>query len=390
MREVYIAGIAQLPVTADPAPLDRELGASAVRAVLETSGIEPEAVDALYVGNMMAGMLAQQQQLGGLIADYSGLTGIEAATIEAACASGGAAARMGYLAIAAGAHDLVVVCGVERMTHVDHETVTRALATAADAELEGSRGESFLSLNAQLMRMYVERYRVGPERFAHFAVVAHRNALANPNALLHKPIDLNGYLESRVVVDPIRLYDASPVCNGAAALVLASKAGLARLGNRTLPRIEIVGSASATASLALARRGDPLHLAAVETSTRKALEQAGVAREEVDLFELHDAYTIISVLSLEAAGFAPPGRGTELGTDEWIGTEGRLPIATMGGLKARGHPVGATGAYQLVEATLQLAGAAGPSQVPGAEIALAQNMGGTGATVVTHVLRRTG
>src|SRR5690606_24483815 len=164
------------------------------------------------------------------------------------------------LAVGGGAHELVVVCGVERMTHVDHDTVTRALATAADAELEGSKGESFLSLNARLMRAYIDRYGVEPERFAPFAIVAHRNAMANPNALLHKPIDLQGYLESRVIVDPIRLFDASPVCNGAAAVVLASADALARLGKRTGPKIEIVGSASATASLALARRADPLHL----------------------------------------------------------------------------------------------------------------------------------
>ena len=390
MRKVYIAGIAQLPVTANPEASDRELGTAAVLAALEDAGAERRAVDALYVGNMMSGLLAQQQQLGGLIADYAGLAGVEAATIEAACASGGAAARMGYLAVGSGAHDLVVVCGVERMTHVDHDTVTRALATAADAELEGSQGESFMSLNARLMREYLDRHGVAPERFAPFAIVAHRNAMTNPHALLHKRIDLQGYLESRVVVDPIRIFDASPICNGAAALVLASADALARLGQRKAPMIEILGSASATASLALARRPDPLHLGAVELSTERALAQAGVGRAEVDFFELHDAYTIITVLTLEAAGFASPGRGTELGTEEWIGPSGRLPIATMGGLKARGHPVGATGAYQLVEAALQLAGAAGASQVPNAEVGLVQNMGGTGATVVTHVLRRTG
>src|SRR5690606_9500987 len=154
----------------------------------------------------------------------------------------GAAARMGYLAVGGGTHEIVVVCGVERMTHVDLDTVTRALATAADAELEGSQGESFLSLNARLMQAYVDRYGVDAERFAPFAIVAHRNAMANPNALLHKPIDLEGYLASRVVVDPIRLFDASPVCNGAAAIVLASADALARLGKRAAPKIQIVGS----------------------------------------------------------------------------------------------------------------------------------------------------
>ncbi|HZF28425.1 MAG TPA: thiolase domain-containing protein [Gammaproteobacteria bacterium] len=386
MRDVFIVGVSQTPVNKDAEVRDRYVGAAALKAALDDAGVAPARVGALYAGNMMSGTLARQQQLGALLADYAGLAGVEAVTLEAACASGAAAARMGYLSIAAGAHEIVAVCGVERMTHVDHDTVTRALATAADWELEGAGGESFLSLNAQLMRAYMSRYGVRAEDFAPFSINAHRNALTNPNALLHKAITCDDYLASRVVADPVRLFDASPICNGAAALVLASAEAAATL--RRAPRVRIAGSAAATAPVALSRRADPLQLAAVEISTRRALAQARIEHRDVDIFELHDAYTIVCALSLESAGFAPPGRGTRLAVEGGIGLDGDLPLATFGGLKARGHPVGATGCYQLVEAYLQLGESAGANQVRGAERALVQNIGGTGATVVTHVLHR--
>jgi acetyl-CoA C-acetyltransferase len=386
LRDVYIVGVGQTPVNKDARVRGRYLGAAAVSTALADAGVDPARVGALYVGNMMSGMLGHQSQLGGLIADYAGLHGIEAIAIEAACASGGAAARIGYLTVAGGVHDIVVVCGLERMTHVDRDTVTRALATAADQELEGGDGESFLSLNAQLMRAYMTKYGARPEDFAPFAVTAHHNAVTNPNALLRKEIDLGGYLASRVVSDPVRLFDASPICDGSAALVLASAEVAATLARTA--RVRIAASAAATAPLAVARRADPLKLEAVAASTNRALDQARITRADVDLFELHDAYTIMSVLTLESAGFAKPGTGVRLAADGRLALDGDLPIATFGGLKARGHPVGATGCYQLVEAYLQLTGAGGANQVRDAELALVQNIGGTGATVVSHVLRR--
>jgi acetyl-CoA C-acetyltransferase len=386
LRDVFIIGVGQTPVTKENGERGRYLGAAAIRSALADAAIPSAAVGALYVGNMMSGMLAQQQQLGSLLADHAGLTGTEAVTIEAACASGGAAARMAYLTVAGGACDVAVACGVERMTHVDRDTVTRALATAADAELEGVHGHSFLSLNAELMRAYMDAYGVRAEDFAPFAINAHRNALTNPNALLHKAIDVDDYLASRSVAAPVRLFDASPICNGSAALVLASAEIAADSAAR--PRVQIAGSATATAPLALARRDDPLRLRAVETSTRTALARAGVLRGDVDFCELHDAYTIMSVLTLEAAGFAAPGRGAYVASDGGIGIADELPLSTFGGLKARGHPVGATGVYQLVEAYQQLTERAGSNQVADARIGLVQNIGGTGATVVTHVLRR--
>jgi acetyl-CoA C-acetyltransferase len=369
-------------VSKDHSARGRYMGAAAVRAALDDAGVSAADVGALYVGNMLSGILANQQQLGGLIADYAGLTGIEALTIEAACASGGAATRMGYLAVAGGSHDVVVVCGVERMTHVERDTVTRALATAADWELEGVCGESFLSLNAGLMRAYMDKYGIGAERFAPFAIAAHRNALTNPNALLHKSLDVDTYLASRLVSDPIRLFDVSPICNGAAALVLVAREPAAEA------RVRVAGSGLATAPLAHARRSDPLTLTAVEASTRRAMQQAGIGHADVDLFEPHDAYTIMTALALEAAGFAEPGRGIDWADEQRIGLRGELPLTTFGGLKARGHPVGASGCYQVVEAFLQLTERAEDNQVPDAGVALVQNIGGTGATVASHVLIR--
>ena len=386
MREVFIAGVGQTAVNKDPQSRGRYLGAAAVKEGLADVGIEPTKEGALYVGNMLSGSLAQEQELGGLIADYTGLAGVEAVTIEAACASGGAAVRMAYQAVAGGIHDAVAVCGVERMTHVDRDVATRALATAADWELEGVCGESFLSLNATLMRAYMAKHGVAAERFAPFAITAHRNALTNPNALLKKPLDLSTYLESRIVSDPIRLFDVSPVCNGASAVILAAPHIATALRGGSRGRIS--GSAVGAVAGPAARRPDPLDLTAVTSSTQQAMKQAGVGHDDVDLFEPHDAYTIMTALTLEAAGFARPGEGLDFADAERIGLRGELPLATFGGLKARGHPVGASGCYQVVEAFLQLSQRAGENQVPGAGVALVQNIGGTGATVVSHVLTR--
>jgi len=387
VRDVYIVGVGQTPVTRDAAIPGRELAARAIGAAVDAAAIDRDAIDSLFVGNMTGAVLDRQQQMGGLIADYAGLTGIEAVNVEAACASGAAAARMAYLTLAGGMHDVAVVCGIERMTHRDRDSVTEALAMAADWELEGSRGESFISLNARLMRMYFETYGKAAEDFAPFAITAHHNAMSNENAVFHKSIGLGDYLESRIIIDPVRLYDVSPTCNGSAAIVLAAGEAAKRLGNGG-PRILIAGSAAATSPVALERRNDPLSLEAVARSTSAVLDQAGLTQAEVDLFELHDAYTIMSALCLEAAGFTPPGTATEFARDNRIALDGDLPISTMGGLKARGHPVGATGVYQLVEAYLQLAGRAGANQVANATTALVQNIGGTGSTVVNHVVRR--
>jgi acetyl-CoA C-acetyltransferase len=389
MRDVYLIGIGQTAVSKNGGVRGRYLAADAIEQAICHAGIDPADIGMLVVGNMMSGILAQQQQLGALYADVAGLRGIEAATVEAACGSGAAAARWGYMAVAGGFHDMVLVTGMERMTHAPRDTTTAALATAADWELEGCYGASFVSLNARLMALYMNTYGVAAHDFAHFAINAHTNALHNPHAFLHRPLDMETYLNSRVLVDPVKLFDAPPICDGAAAILLAG-AAVARSAPRAggLPLVQVRASAIGTDSLALAGRHNKLQLEGVAISSHKAYQQAGIGPHDIDLFELHDAYTIITALSLEAAGFARPGEGVHFGKEGAIAIDGALPISTMGGLKARGHPVGATGVYQLVEAYQQLTGTAGANQIKDPKIALVQNIGGTGATVVSHILTR--
>lgn len=388
MNDVYLIGIGQTKISKNAGIRGRYLSAEAVSKALEHAGIEKELITMFITGNMMSGILTQQQQLGALTADACGFRGVEAATVESACSSGASAARWGFMAVAGGLHKAVIVCGIERMTHATREDTTAALATAADWELEGCYGESFISLNAKIMRLYMDTYGVDAEDFAHFAINAHDNGMTNPNAFLHKKIDFDTYMNSRMLSDPVKLFDAPPVCDGAAAVIMANEEVARSAARSGLPLIKISGSAIGTDSLALDARTDKLKLSGVEISTGRAMDQAGVKHADIDIFELHDAYTIISSLSLEAAGFAERGKGVHFGKDGEIALNGKLPISTMGGLKSRGHPVGATGVYQLVETYMQLTNTAGENQVPDPEIALVQNIGGTGATVVSHILQR--
>jgi len=383
VRDIHIVGVGQVPVVKQYEGSVRALAGAAVKAALDDAG--PVRPDALYVGSMLSGLLSNQSQLAAGVASEVGLRGIEALTLEAACGSGGAAARTGAMAIASGSCEAVVVAGVEKMSAGPRDEVTKALATASDWTTEGAAGQTFVTLNAQLMRLYMQANRVGPEVFAPFAVNAHANAARNPNARFHKPIDVATYLGSKVIHDPVRLFDASPICDGAAAVVLASADIARELGG---PSVVVRASTVGTDALGIADRPDPLALSGARASAARAYSRAGMSPSDVDIFELHDAYTIISVLSLEAAGFAPRGKGWTFGTEGAITLTGSLPITTMGGLKARGHPVGASGVYQLVEAFLQLTGRAGPNQVDGPTVAMTQSVGGTGATVATHLLER--
>jgi acetyl-CoA C-acetyltransferase len=244
-------------------------------------------------------------------------------------------------------------------------------------------GLSFVSINALLMRRYMHEFGVRHQDFAPFTVNAHRNAVNNPYAMFRFPVSEEAFRRAKMVSDPINLLDSSPICDGAAAVIL----GPTDIAPSFVERpVKIRASAVATDTVAVHDRQDPLVLRGAALSAHKAYQQAGIEPQDVDLFEVHDAFSIMSVLSLEACGFAPRGRGVRLGLDGQIGLDGTLPICTMGGLKARGHPVGATGVYQLVELVQQLRGQAGANQIPGARLGMAQNIGGSGATVVTHVL----
>lgn len=379
MHQVAILGVGQTPVREHWDMSIRGLAVEAARAAMQDAGVEK--VDAIYVGNMTSGDLSQQRQLGALVADFLGQWGVEAVKMEAACGSAASAMRQGILAIAGGEMEAVLVVGVEKLTESPGRQTTAALATAADADYELIHGVSFVGLNALVMRRYMHEYGYSRYDFAPFALNAHANGAKNPNALFRDPISRRVFDEGRIVADPISLFDASPIGDGAAALLLVP-------ADKAAHAVRVIGSASATDTLAIHDREDPLWLKAAEQSAYRAYAQAGIDPDDVDLFELHDAFSIMAVLSLEACGFAERGQGVRLGLNGDILPTGRIPICTMGGLKARGHPVGATGLYQLVEATLQLRGEAGEAQIEGARIALTQNIGGSGATIVAHILEK--
>lgn len=382
MRDVCIIGIGQTPIGEQWDISLRHLAFNALQAAIADAGIDRP--DALFVGNMLAPRINHQAQLGALIADFCGWRGIEAVTVEAACASGGAAFQAAVRAVGSGAVDVAAVCGVEKMTDAGKSEVTAGLATAADADYEGIHGVTFVALNALLMQRYMYEYNVPHAAFAPFSINAHRNAVNNPNAMFPEPITQADFEKAPMISPPINLLDSSPVCDGAAALIVAPLE-MARDLSKQMP-VRVLASVTATDCLNLDDRHDLLGLEAARLSAQKAYAQARVTPADIDLFEVHDAFTIMVALSLEAAGFAERGRATHLAQDGEISITGRVPISTMGGLKARGHPVGATGVYELVDVVTQLRGEAGANQVKDAEIGMTQNIGGTGATVITHIL----
>lgn len=381
MREVAIIGIGQTIVDEHWDKSLKELAGEAIFAAL--SDANRDSAEALYIGNMMSGILSKQENLGGLISDWIGAPGMEAEKIEAACGSGAAAFRAGLMAVGSEEVDSALVVGVEKMTESLPNETTEALATAADADYESAQGLSFVAINALVMQLYLHTYGWKHADFAPFSINAHGNALHNPFARLHEKITVKDYLNARMVADPINLLDASPTGDGAAAALIVPADSITRRDHRF---IKVIGSASATDSIAIHSRKDPLWLSAAEKSARKAYDQAHLGPSEIDFFELHDAFSIMSVLSLEACGFAERGKGPELGINGDITIDGRIPITTRGGLKARGHPVGATGMYQIVETVQQLRGEAAPTQVKTPRIGMAQNIGGSGSTIITHIL----
>lgn len=382
MREVAILGIGQTTVDEHWEKSLKELAGEAIIKALTDA--DRDTAEALYIGNMLSGFLSKQENIGGLISDWIGLPGIDAEKVEAACGSGAAAFRAGLMAVSSGEVDSALVVGVEKMTESLPVETTEALATAADADYESAQGLSFVAINALVMQRYLHTFGWKHTDFAPFSINAHANALHNPYARLHEAITEKDYITARMVAAPINLLDASPTGDGAAAALLVPAEALL---NRTGNIVKISGSASATDSIAIHSRKDPLWLSAAEKSAKKAFDQAGVTPDDIDLFELHDAFSIMSVLSLEACGFVERGQGPRLGLDGQISIHGKIPITTRGGLKARGHPVGATGMYQIVEVVQQLRGEAGVTQVDGASIGMAQNIGGSGATIITHILK---
>ena len=383
MQKVAILGIGQTRISEHWGKSLREIGGEAAFAAMQDAGVDK--VDALFVGNMLSPLIDSQNQLGTLFADWIGLWRQEAVKVEAACGSGAAAFRAGLMAVAAGEVESALVVGVEKMTDKAGHDVTAALATAADADYEAEQGVSFVGLNALIMQRYMHEFGWKHADFAPFSINAHANAMHNPFARLHQKITTERFEKSAMVATPVNLLDASPIGDGAAAAVIVPLERVSSLPGR--PRVVVAASVAATDTIAVHARKDPLFLMAAYESARRSYEMAGIQAQDIDVFELHDAFSIMSALSLEACGFAERGQGVRLGLDEEITPKGRVPICTRGGLKARGHPVGATGMYQIVEVIQQLRGECAETQVDGAKIGMAQNIGGSGATVLTHILK---
>jgi len=384
MADVVIAGIGQTEVGEHWEIGLRELAFAAIQdAVKDSGGLKPQS---LFVGNMLAPNLSNQAHVGVLLADYAGLLGIEAVTVEAAGASGGAALRQGYLAVASGMMDVALVVGVEKFTDKVGSGVEEALSTASDSDFEAVQGMTQTAQAALLMKRYMHEHNVPANGFAGFALTAHANGVANKNAMFRKAIKPETYSKAEMVSDPLNMFDMAPNADGAAALVLIRRELLP--SNFANPLVKISGSAASSDTLALHDRKDMLFFDTAQISAGKATKQAGVILEDINFFEYHDTFSIFAALQLEAVGFAIKGQGWKLAANGDIGLKGRIPCATMGGMKARGFAGGAAGVYQAVEAVTQLRGQAEANQIQNARTALIQSLGGPASTAVSHILQR--
>lgn len=383
MQAVAIIGVGRTPVGEHWDMTLRELALEAVQKAMTDAGVGPNDVDALVIGNALSGSLGNQNHLGPQIASYMGLRGIEAFCVEGADASGGLALRQGMALIGSGIAKTVVVLGIEKVTDTVGGARNEALATITDSEYEAIQGATPTALAGLLMRRYMYEYDLELSVFEGFSINAHANGSKNKGAMFGNLIKPGRFASAPVVAEPVNLFDSAPEADGAAAIVLTT------VENTSNNAVKIMGSAAATDTLALHEREDMLFLSAVNLAAGQAFELAGKNPADIDVLELHDSYTVLSAMQLEAAGFAKQGEGWKLAADGQLGSDGSLPISTFGGLKARGNPLGATGIYQAVEITLQLKGEAGDNQVGGSpRVGMTLNLGGLGSTAVAHIFER--
>jgi len=360
-----------------------DLAVNASMKALEGSKISPQQV---IVGNMFSSAGSSQEHLGALLASSLGLAGTPAYKVEAACSSGSTAFNVAYQMVKAGAIESALVVGVEKMRDIEPEDVSLALAMAESAEYTQFVGASFAALNGLVARYYMEQENVSRDELSALPVLSHANAVTAEHAQFRKPITADIVAKSAIISDPLRLFDCAPVGDGAAAVLL--------VGENVIPRqktkqVEVLGGAIATAEFSVYERKDMLRFEATEKAFKQAMERAALPMSKIDLVETHDAFSVVAALSLEAMGISKRGRGAKDAKEGKFDLDGAIPINTFGGLKARGHPVGATGVYQIAEAYLQLTGKAGKNQVRDAEYAVTQNVGGVDTTSAVHVLGRT-
>jgi len=381
MREVAMVAAGMTPFGELWGLSLRNMFVEAAAEALNQAGVDH--LDDVYIGNMSGGQFVGQEHVAPLMVDHLGMAGVCATRVESACASGGAALRMGYMAVGSGMSDMVLVAGVEKMT--DGADVTSALASAADQETEVYHGITFPGLYAMIARAHMEAHGTTEEDMAWVSVKNHAHGAKNPKAQFPRVITVDDVMNSSMVADPMRLLNCSPVSDGAAAVLLCP---LDEAHKYTDHPVRITGSGQATGSMALADRKDPAVLDAVALSGERAFKMAGVAGKDIDVAEVHDCFSISEICCVEALSLVCPGEGAGAAREGVTALGGSIPVNTSGGLKAKGHPVGATGVAQAIEIFEQLRGEAGARQVAGARIGLTQNMGGSGASSVVHVFER--
>ncbi len=364
----------------------RELFALAAKEAFERCpNIDPKKdVQALFIGHM-GESYEHQGHTGATVADWAGLLHIPATRTECACASSGAALRAGIMAIMSGLYDIVMVGGVEKMTHRSTPEVTEFLAMASDFPFEQWHGITFPGLYALMATAHMHKYGTTEEQLAMVAVKNHHNGCLNPKAHMQREVTLEKALSSRVIAWPLKLYDCSLITDGASCLIL-TKPEIAK--KYTDMPVHIIGSGQASDSIGIYEREQFTSLTAAKEAAKQAYKMAGLTPNDIQVAEVHDCFTIAEIIAYEDLGFCKPGEGGKLIEEGVTTLDGSLPVNTSGGLKAKGHPVGATGTAQAYEIYLQLTGQAEKRQVENVEIGLTHNVGGSGATATVHIYRR--
>ena len=383
MRDVAVAGIGVEKFGELWGKSLRDIFVEVALEAIDDAGVNH--IDSMYVGCMSSGLFTGQEHLAALLADYLGITPAPAVRVESACCSGALAVKLGFIEVACGMSDVVLAGGVEKMTDLTTDQATNALSSAADVDYESFHGITFPGLYAAMARAHMDRYGTTREQLAQVAVKNHANGAKNPLAQFRREITIADVLSSPMVAEPLRLLDCSPISDGGAAVVLCSLDMAKKLAKKH-PLVQITGIGHATDSIALHSRRDLTELAATVHAGRRAYEMAGREVKDIDVAEVHDCFTISEICVIEALGFAGKGKGGEFTEKGETAINGSIPVNTSGGLKAKGHPVGATGVGQICDIVKQLRGDAGERQVKGAKVALAQNMGGSGGSAVVTIL----
>ena len=381
MRDVAVIGVG-MPKWGELWQLSlRNMFVEAALMAIKDAGVDH--IDSMYVGCMSPGLFNGQEHLGSLLSDYLGQPNIPASRVESACASGGLAFRMAVMDVASGMHDIVLAGGVEKMTEVSGSDATEALATAADADWEGIHGATFPGLYAMMAVAHMDRYGTTREQLAMVSVKNHKHGSKNPRAQYPFPVTVEQVINSVKVADPLNILDCSPITDGAAAVIVVPASMVNKFGKQG---VKVAGSGHATDTISLVHRQDLTTIKSTTLAAKQAYAMSGINPESIDLAEVHDCFSISEIMVTESLGFFPDGQGGKAVEDGLTDIGGTVPVNCSGGLKSKGHPVGATGIAQIVELTEQLLSESGDRQVDGARVGLAQNMGGTGGSSVVHIL----